>query len=271
MDKRRIYSKTAKGMSEVKNGCKGLAREHARVLAMIDGSSSVGDFLASGALSAEHLVAALDGLARLGMIRVFSKTAKLTNLVEWSASKDDTDDGFSDVLPLLEVKEFTPQESVQAWAQARRGASELQHNGFYSYGNKSALTAGDGDLGPTALVIEDDEEIAELLDMLLSEKGFKVHVAGDMHSALAAIQNGNAPDLVLLDIVLPGMPGKDGFDLLGFIRRERAWTSARVIMVTSQVSDDQVMKGLKADADAYIFKPFKFETLFSCIKSVVGI
>jgi DNA-binding response OmpR family regulator len=42
-------------------------------------------------------------------------------------------------------------------------------------------------------------------------------------------------------------------------------------MVTSEVSDDQVMRGLKGGADAYIFKPFKWEALYACIKEVVGI
>ncbi|UUZ52450.1 response regulator [Massilia sp. H-1] len=67
-----------------------------------------------------------------------------------------------------------------------------------------------------------------------------------MPSALAAVHNGAPPDIVLLDIVLPGQPGKDGFDVLTFIRRQLAWSRVPVVMVTSEVSDDQVMKGLKA-------------------------
>ena len=277
MDKTKIYSKTAKGMTEVKNGCKNVPRNLATVLGMIDGSSNVGDFLHRNTMTAEKLRHALDELSERGLVRVFIHTAHRDplNMVEWSPAaaqphKHEEVD-FPDVLPVVQVEEFTPQESVQAWAQARRGATELKQSGFYSYGNKAGLSISDGDVGLTALVIEDDEEIAELLDMLLSEKGFKVHVVGDMREATALIHAGRAPDVVLLDIVLPGEPGKDGFDLLAEIRREKSWSQVRVIMVTSQVSDDQVMKGLKAHADAYIFKPFKWETLYSCIKSVVGI
>ena len=98
-----------------------------------------------------------------------------------------------------------------------------------------------------------------------------VQVAPDVPQALAAIQAGSAPDLVLLDIVLPGMAGKDGFDVLAFIRRKAEWAKVPVVMATSEVSDDQVMKGLKAGADGYIFKPFKWEALYGCIREVVGI
>lgn len=268
MDKTKIYSKTAKGMGEVSGGGKNLVREHYRVLSMIDGRSSIGDLLAATAVPPERFIATLDALAAAGLVRVFS-SGHADNTLEWKAAG--ADDDFPDVLPVPEVQEFTPQESVQAWAQARRGAAELKQAGFYSYGNKGVLAPAAGEAALGALVIEDDEEIAALLVMLLSEKGFKVQVVGDMRDAMALVQNGKSPDVVLLDVVLPGMPGKDGFDLLAAMRRERAWSRARVVMVTSQVSDDQVMKGLRADADAYIFKPFKWETLYACIKSVVGI
>lgn len=273
MDKTQIYSKTARGMTELKNGARNLPRDWATVLAMIDGRSPAGVFVARGSITADRLRHALDGLMEKGLVRVFTNSGQHhRDTLEWTpVVKEDVDDDLSDVLPVITVEEFTPQESVQAWAEARRGATELKKSGFYSYGNREGLSMADGEIGLTALVVEDDEEIAELLDMLLSEKGFKVHVVGDLPEALALVQGGRAPDLVLLDIVLPGSAGMDGFDLLAAIRRQRSWSQARVVMVTSQVSDDQVMKGLKANADAYIFKPFKWETLYSCIKSVVGI
>ena len=271
MDNATIYSKTAKGMTELKNGCKSLPKEPARVLGLINGKSSVADFIDKGAASADKLQATLDELTRLGMIRVFSgAAAPIPSTTERLHAPEEEWDEFSESLPALEVTELSPQESVQAWAEARRGATELKKSGFYSYGNKTLAGLG-GKTGMTALVIEDDEELAELLQVLLSEKGFVVHRAANMSDAIGAIQGGSVPHLVLLDIVLPGLTGKDGFDLLTIIRRKEAWSKVPVVMVTSQVSDDQVMQGLRAGADAYIFKPFKWETLYSCIKSVVGI
>jgi CheY-like chemotaxis protein len=266
MDKTIVFSKTAKGMSEFKTGGKSLAREHARVLALVNGRSSIGDLLNSGALVEGKYAPALDALLDHGLIRKF-EGARQSDLIEWTAGADD----FADTLPALTVEELSPQESVQVWAQARRGASELKSSGFYSYGKKTVLSAVSGNIGLKALVVEDDEELAELLVVLLSEKGMQVQVAADVLQALAAIGAGPVPDLVLLDIVLPGAPGKDGFDVLGFIRRQPAWAKVPVVMVTSEVSDDQVMRGLKGGADGYIFKPFQWDALYGCIKAVVGI
>jgi CheY-like chemotaxis protein len=269
MEKHLIYSKTAKGMTESKAGGKNLAREHARVLALINGKSTIGDLVSSGALLEGKYAPVIDALVEHGLIRVFEASKYQDNVVEWSGSK--SDDEFSTVLPALVVEELSPQESVQIWAQAKRGASELKSQGFYSYGNKSSLSLVEGELGLRALVVEDDEEMAELLMVLLSEKGITVQIAPDVPKALAAIHNGAPPDIVLLDIVLPGQPGKDGFDVLAYIRRQPSWAKVPVIMVTSEVSDDQVMKGLKAGADGYMFKPFKWEALYGCIKEVIGI
>lgn len=270
MDLSTIYSKTGKGLTEVKSGCKGLAREHARVLMMVDGAKSMGDILNTGLFSLERMERTFYALLEMGLVKVYVAANAMPEVDEWDLPGDEGDD-FPEVLPVLEVEEFTAQESVQAWAQARKGATELKQTGFFSYGNKSTPEHGAGKKSLTALVVEDDEDIADLLKNLLAEKGFTVTVASDMRSALIEIAQGVPPDVVLLDIVLPGMPGKDGFDVLAFIHRKPEWSAVPVVMVTSQVSDEQVMKGLKTNADAYIFKPFKWETLYACIKNVVGI
>lgn len=269
MDKSTVYSKTAKGMSEFMGGGKNLAREHARVLALVNGKSSIGDMLHAGALTEGKYSATFDALLSHGLIRVFETARHQGDVLEFTRASDDDD--LLDAPSAITVEELSPQESVQVWAQAKRGASELQSAGFYSYGGKGAMSLATGDASLKALVVEDDEELAELLVVLLSEKGMTVSVAADIPAALALIKTGTIPDVVLLDIVLPGMPGKDGFDLLAYIRRNPAWTKVPVVMVTSEVSDTQVMKGLKLGADGYMFKPFKWEALYGCIREVVGI
>lgn len=269
MDKSLVFSKTAKGMTEFKAGGKNLAREHARILSLINGKSSIADMIKHGALIEGKYAATIESLVEHGLIRVFEGSRYHTDSFEWTTGFDDDD--FSDLPQAITVEELSPQESVQIWAQAKRGASELMSAGFYSYGNKAPLTLVEGDIGLRALVVEDDEEMAELLVVLLSEKGMLVQVAADVPSALAAVHNGAPPDIVLLDIVLPGQPGKDGFDVLTFIRRQLAWSRVPVVMVTSEVSDDQVMKGLKAGADGYMFKPFKWESLYGLIQQTLGI
>ncbi len=271
MDTSTVYSKTAKGMSEFMSGGKNLAREHARVLALINGKASIRNLIDSGALLEGKYTPTLEALIAHGLIRVFEYAKHQGDVLEFTPSTVSDGSDFPDALPTLTVEELSPQESVQVWAAAKRGASELRATGFYSYGAKSPLSLVDGDVGLKALVVEDDEELAELLVVLLSEKGMSVQVAKDVPAALAAVQNGAPPDIVLLDIGLPGMPGKDGFDVLGFMRRKDNWTKVPVVMVTAEVSDDQVMKGLKAGADGYMFKPFKWEALYGCIKEVLGI
>lgn len=273
MDTSTVLSKTARGMAELRAGGKSLAREHARVLALINGKASIHDLINSGALLAGKYASVLESLLEHGLIRVFEQ-AGAPDALHFHA--DSAADDFSDVLPAMEVEELSPQESVQIWAQARRGAVALKATGFYSYGGKSPmaaeLTLATDKVALRALVIEDDEALAELLVMLLSEKGIDVTVAPDLPKALAAIgAGGQLPDIVLLDIILPGQPGKDGFDVLAFIRSHAQWSKVPVVMVTSEVSDDQVMKGLKAGADGYIFKPFKWEALYACIREVAGI
>ena len=269
MDKSLVFSKTAKGMTEFKSGGKNLGREHARVLSLINGKSSIAEMVEHGALIEGKFAPVIDALVEQGLIRVFEGSKYHSNALDWTPGH--SDDGMSEVLPAITVEELSPQESVQIWAQAKRGASELKSTGFYSYGNKTTLSLLDDQVGLRALVVEDDEELAELLVVLLSEKGMLVQVASDVPGALAAIHDDAPPDIVLLDIVLPGQPGKDGFDVLAYIRRQQAWARVPVIMVTSEVSDDQVMKGLKAGADGYIFKPFKWEALYGCIKETLGI
>ena len=271
MDPSTVYSKTAKGMSEFKAGGKNLGREHARVLALVNGRARIRDLVASGALVEGKYVQVIEALIEHGLIRVFEVAEHHGDALEFTPSSAFSGSDYSDALPTLTVEELSPQESVQVWAAARRGASELRSSGFYSYGAKTPLSlAGDG-ASLKALVVEDDEELAELLMVLLSEKGMRVQLAHDLPAALAAVRNGTPPDIVLLDIGLPGMPGKDGFDVLGVIRRKQEWLKVPVVMVTAEVSDDQVMKGLKAGADGYMFKPFKWDALYGCIKEVVGI
>jgi CheY-like chemotaxis protein len=270
MDRVTIYSKTGKGLIEIKTGCKNLTREHARVLAMVDGAATVGRILDSGNYSPERLQMSLDALAEMGLVRIYGGTHQQLDEAGWD-DKADTFDEADEVLPVLEVEEISAEESVQAWAQARKGASELMQTGFYALGKKSAPEGAGASRALSALVVEDDEDVSQLLQTLLADKGFAVHIAPDIRGALLYIAQSGPPDLVLLDVVLPGMPGKDGFDVLAFIHRREGWSKVPVVMVTSQVSDDQVMRGLKTNADAYIFKPFKWETLYACIKTVVGI
>jgi len=76
------------------------------------------------------------------------------------------------------------------------------------------------------------------------------------------------PHLVLLDVNLPNITG---FDILAYIRDSSELKSLSAIMVTAQVSDADVLRGLKGGADGYIFKPFQWTAFYDCIKRVLSI
>ena len=284
MDNSAIYSKTSKGMNELKGGAKNIPRDDARILTLIDGISNVDDI--SNMLDSTtnlKLVTSLGSLLSQGLIRVFSNgssDAYRELSMDTQQQTQFTTDGlikFTQALPTIQVTELTLRESVQAWAEARRGAAILEKKGFYTYGQKTSnVDSIEYTQALRVMVVEDDESLSHLLETLLKHKNFEVQIVDNIVgaittlSALSAPENGPLPDLVLLDVMLPGLPGKDGFHVLEYIRRHPALQQIPVIMVTSQITDEYVMRGLKAEADGYIFKPFKWQTLYECIQSVTG-
>ncbi|MEI6875492.1 MAG: response regulator transcription factor [Spirochaetota bacterium] len=98
------------------------------------------------------------------------------------------------------------------------------------------------------LVIEDDTAIAELIATYLHRDGFRVRLAASAEEALAGIEP--LPDLVLLDLGLPGMDG------LEFLRAFRGASVAPVIIVSARESDEDKLEGLGLGADDFVTKPF---------------
>ena len=280
MDKNSIYSKTARGMAELKTNTKNLTREQIKALIMVNGKSSIRDFTHTlSEAGRSSFVSTVRELENLGLVRALVPFASPAAQARRTAAEDEfTLDGGG--LPVIEVTELSGEESVQAWAEARRGAQVLQEKGFFASHQAGASDnggngSGDGNLvagaALKALVVEDDPEIVQLLELLLGEKGFDVQTAADIPAALATLAGEAVFDLVLLDVVLPGAAGKDGFHILDAIRKDPRLQQLRVIMVTSQISDEHVLRGLKAGSDGYIFKPFKWDTLYQCIRSVMGV
>lgn len=111
------------------------------------------------------------------------------------------------------------------------------------------------------LVIEDESEIRELIQFNLEHEGYQVIVARSGEEALAITQN-RSPDLILLDLMLPGI---DGFDVC------RALSSYRIpiVMVTAKTDDADIILGLEMGADDYITKPFSPRILIARIRAVL--
>lgn len=115
---------------------------------------------------------------------------------------------------------------------------------------------------PTILIVEDEETIAEFLSMGLSYAGFQVTVVGDGADALSAFRE-TRPDLVILDVMLPGL---DGFAIL---RQLRLQSDVPVLMLTARGEVDDRVTGLELGADDYLAKPFKFKELLARVRAVL--
>jgi two-component system response regulator MtrA len=115
-------------------------------------------------------------------------------------------------------------------------------------------------MGQRILVIEDDQSIAEIVGILLRAEGFEVSYCADGNQALNAFQVVN-PDLVLLDLMLPG---RDGIEICRAIRES---SGIPIVMLTARSDTNDVVTGLEAGADDYIVKPIKNEELIARIRA----
>lgn len=111
------------------------------------------------------------------------------------------------------------------------------------------------------LIVEDEEAISNLIRMSLQKAGYSCEQAMDGESAADRITE-HTYDLVLLDIMLPGM---NGYELLDYIKT----TNMPVIFITAMGTLDDKVKGLKAGADDYITKPFEMVELLARVESVL--
>jgi len=112
------------------------------------------------------------------------------------------------------------------------------------------------------LVVDDDRSIREIMQVALSEEGYIVDTANDALEADEVIRQ-NAPDLLILDVMLPG---KDGFELTREIRRT---SNLPIILLTAKTDTIDVVVGLESGADDYLTKPFEMRVLLARIRSLL--
>lgn len=114
----------------------------------------------------------------------------------------------------------------------------------------------------SVLIVEDEESLADPLAFLLRREGFEATVVADGASALAEFDRAGA-DIVLLDLMLPGMSGTD------VCKQLRARSSVPVIMVTARDSEIDKVVGLELGADDYVTKPYSARELIARIRAVL--
>ena len=110
------------------------------------------------------------------------------------------------------------------------------------------------------LVVDDDLALAEMLGIVLQSEGFDVTHVADGSAAVAAFRD-SRPDLVLLDVMLPGMDGVE------ICRRIRAESGVPIVMLTARTDTVDVVVGLESGADDYVLKPFKPQELIARVRA----
>lgn len=114
-------------------------------------------------------------------------------------------------------------------------------------------------------IVEDDPDIAELLQFNLVREGYETSVASHGNEALAAIAS-KKPDLVLLDLMLPGI---GGLEICRLLKGKSDTARIPVIMVTARGEESDVVVGLEMGADDYIVKPFSIKVVLARIHAVL--
>jgi two-component system response regulator MtrA len=110
------------------------------------------------------------------------------------------------------------------------------------------------------LIVDDDLALAEMLGIVLRNEGLEVSHVADGAGALAAFRDAK-PDLVLLDVMLPGLDGME------VCRRIRAESGVPIVMLTARTDTVDIVVGLESGADDYVVKPFKPQELIARIRA----
>lgn len=136
--------------------------------------------------------------------------------------------------------------------------------------SKTANTPSDSApvTGAHVLVVEDEQDLQDLMVYNLHRKGYKTTAAERGEDALRLLRDGKTPrpDVILLDLMLPGM---DGMEVCRAIKSDPQLSTIPVIMVTAKGEETDVVAGLECGADDYVTKPFSTRVLLARIQSMV--
>jgi DNA-binding response OmpR family regulator len=118
-----------------------------------------------------------------------------------------------------------------------------------------------------AWIIDDDDEMRQAIKLMLELLDFKVEIYRDAPSASRDLLAGVQPDVIILDIMMPGV---SGIDMLEFMRQQRDFTHVPIVMLSSETTDVQVDEAMELGADAFVFKPVTLDELENVIQKAIS-
>jgi len=258
-----VFVLTDAGASEIHRGTTRLPAEALELLVMIDGKRTVGDLeQAIPHVPAADLRNVLRALLAAGLLRA-------TTLAEQSGGVEvDFDAFFKAADGGGEPSSAAVEKSADR--EAVYGAPELEQKGYYVSIARQAVKARAPTAGGkfVALVVEDDPDMAALIERLLGRDVFAVIVCSKRDEVLARMRQRPPPDIMMLDLQLPDL---NGFDLLQKLKTHPDLKLMPVVVVTADARPESVMRGLALGADGYITKPFDHGALVRGVRAVLGL
>ena len=258
-----VFVLTDAGASEIHGGTTRLPPEALEILVILDGKKTVGDLeQAIPNVPATDLRNVLRSLLAAGLVRAPSLAEQSGGVeVDFDAFFKAADGGGE--ASSAAVEKSADREAVY-------GAPELQRTGYYVSIARQAVKARAPAAGAkfVTLVVEDDPDMAALIERLLGRDVFAVTVCSKRDEVLARMRQRPTPDIMMLDLHLPGL---NGFDLLQKLKAHPELKLMPVVIVTAAANPESVMRGLALGADGYITKPFDHTVLVRGVKAVLGL
>jgi DNA-binding response OmpR family regulator len=115
------------------------------------------------------------------------------------------------------------------------------------------------------LVVDDEPDVVEIVRLRLEQDGHTILAAGDGRAGLQSAFE-NKPDLLILDVMMPGL---DGFEVAYQMKNNPVTANTPIVMLTARADFGSIAKGWNLDVDNYVTKPFKLDELADTVKSVL--
>ena len=118
-----------------------------------------------------------------------------------------------------------------------------------------------------ALVVEDNEHVAYMLEFLLGRAGYDVIAVSNGRDAQAAIDNIPPVDVILLDLMLPYV---SGYQIISEVRENSVWQHVPIVVLSGKVLEEDIVRALDLGANDYVTKPFRPEELLARLRRIVA-